>query len=203
MSTKAWDSRLAYAIARPLRDTRVHPNHVTTASMLVGLAAAALYAAGTAPLVHVAALLWVISAVLDHTDGELARMAGKSTAWGAAYDRATDLLVRLALFTGMGVGLRRGPLGDAAPLLGLAAGIAFVVIFGLRSAIIRRRGRDAVAQPTVGGFEIEDVLYLIAPLTWFGGLEPFLVAAGIGAPLYAMWAARSYRLATAPAAAHS
>ncbi len=168
--------------------------------MVVGLAAAALYATGVTTLLHVAALLWVVSAVLDHADGELARMAGKSTAWGASYDRASDLVVRLALFTGMGVGLRGGSLGDAAPVLGLSAGLAIVVIFALRGAIIRRRGHEAVAQPAVAGFELEDVLYLIAPLTWFGGLEPFLAAAGIGAPLYAVWAARSYRLATAPAA---
>ena len=200
---KAWDSRLAHWLVTPLRDTRVHPNHVTTVGTAVGLSAAALYASGVPALVNLGAGVWVLSAVLDHADGELARMAGKSTAWGAAYDRASDLLVRLALFTAMGVGLRDGALGLAAPLCGLAAGVAFVAIFTLRGAIIRRRGRDAVAQPTVGGFEIEDVLYLIAPLTWLGGLEPFLVAAGIGAPLYALWAARSYRLATAPVAARS
>jgi CDP-alcohol phosphatidyltransferase-like enzyme len=200
---QAWDSRLARWLVTPLRDTRVHPNHVTTVGTAVGLSAAALYASGVPALVNLGAGVWVVSAVLDHADGELARMAGKSTAWGAAYDRASDLLVRLALFTAMGVGLRDGALGPAAPLCGLAAGVAFVAIFTIRGAIIRRRGRDAVAQPTVGGFEIEDVLYLIAPLTWLGGLEPFVVAAGIGAPLYALWAARSYRLATAPAAVRS
>lgn len=200
---KAWDSRLARWLVTPLRDTRVHPNHVTTFGTVVGLSAAALYASGEPALLNLGAGVWVVSAVLDHADGELARMAGKSTAWGAAYDRASDLLVRLALFTAIGVGLRDGALGLAAPLCGFAAGVAFVAIFSLRGAIIRRRGRDAVAQPTVGGFEIEDVLYLIAPLTWLGGLEPFLVAAGIGAPLYALWAARSYRLATAPAVARS
>jgi len=200
---KAWDSRLAHWLVTPLRDTRVHPNHVTTVGTAVGLSAAALYASGVPALVNLGAGVWVVSAVLDHADGELARMAGKSTAWGAAYDRASDLLVRLALFTAMGVGLRDGALGPAAPLCGLAAGVAFVAIFTIRGVIIRRRGRDAVAQPTVGGFEIEDVLYLIAPLTWLGGLETFLVAAGIGAPLYALWAARSYRLATAPAALRS
>jgi phosphatidylglycerophosphate synthase len=200
---QAWDSRLARWLVTPLRDTRVHPNHVTTVGTAVGLSAAALYASGVPALVNLGAGVWVVSAVLDHADGELARMAGKSTAWGAAYDRASDLLVRLALFTAMGVGLRDGALGPAAPLCGLAAGVAFVAIFTIRGAIIRRRGRDAVAQPTVGGFEIEDVLYLIAPLTWLGGLETFLVAAGIGAPFYALWAARSYRLATAPAAVRS
>jgi phosphatidylglycerophosphate synthase len=181
----------------------VHPNHVTTLGTVVGLTAAALYASGVPALLHVGAGVWVVSAVLDHADGELARMAGKSTAWGAAYDRASDLLVRLAMFTAIGAGLRDGSLGLAAPLCGVTAGVAFVAIFTLRGAIIRRRGRDAVAQPAVGGFEIEDILYVIAPLTWLGGLEPFLVAAGIGAPLYALWAARSYRLATAPAAARS
>ena len=179
----------------------MHPNHVTTFGTLVGLTAAALYASGTPALVDLGACVWVVSAVLDHADGELARMSGKCTEWGAAYDRASDLLVRLALFTAIGVGLRSGPLGIAAPLCGLAAGIAFVAIFSFRGAIIRRQGRDAVAQPAVGGFEIEDVLYLIAPLTWLGGLGPFIVAAGIGAPLYALWAARSYRLAATPAAA--
>jgi phosphatidylglycerophosphate synthase len=202
-TTTAWDSRLARWLVSPLRDTRVHPNHVTTFGTLVGLTAAALYATGTPALLDLGAGVWVVSAVLDHADGELARMADKCTPWGAAYDRASDLLVRLALFTGIGVGLREGPLGLAAPLCGLAAGIAFVAIFSLRGAIIRRRGRDAVAQPAAGGFEIEDVLYLIAPLTWLGGLGPFVVASGIGAPLYALWAARSYRLATAPAAARS
>lgn len=202
-ATKAWDSRLARWLVTPLRDTWVHPNHLTTVGMLVGLTAAALYATGTPALLHLGAAVWVVSAVLDHADGEFARLAAKTSAWGAAYDRASDLLVRLALFTGMGVGLRAGSLGAAAPLCGLAAGLAFVAIFSLRGAIIRRRGRDAVEQPAVGGFELEDVLYLIAPLTWLGALEPFIVAAGIGAPLYAVWAARSYRLVTAPAAARS
>lgn len=202
-TTRAWDTRLARWLVTPLCATRVHPNHVTTVGTLVGLTAAALYATGWPALVNLGAAVWVASAVLDHADGELARMAGKSTPWGAAYDRASDLLVRLALFTGIGVGLRQGQLGLAAPLCGLAAGVAFIAIFSLRGAIIRRRGRAAVAQPALGGFEVEDVLYLIAPLTWLGGLEPFLVAAGIGAPLYALWAARSYRLAMSPTAARS
>jgi phosphatidylglycerophosphate synthase len=169
----------------------------------VGLGAAALFATGAPTATHVAGALWVASAVLDHADGELARLADKATVWGAAYDRLADLVVRLAVFAGIGVGLRHGPLGIAAPLLGLTAGVAFVVIFGLRGAIIRRRGRDAVAQPMLAGFELEDVLYLITPLTWLGALGPFLAAAGIGAPLYAVWAARSYRLAAAPSAATS
>ena len=46
-----------------------------------------------------------------------------------------------------------------------------------------RGGKSATEQPCFAGFEIEDVLYLIGPITWLGVLRPFLIAAGIGAPL--------------------
>jgi phosphatidylglycerophosphate synthase len=193
--SKAWDSRLAHRVALLLRDTRVHPNHVTTVAMLAGLAGAALYAGGTAWARNWGAVLYLLSAILDHVDGELARLANKCSLRGQTYDRVADLVVRLALFVGMGLGLRHGPLGGAAVAFGLAAGVAFVSIFVLRGAIARRRGWDAIAQPAVAGFELEDVLYVIAPVTWLGWLAPFVVAAGIGAPIFAAWMARAYRIA--------
>ena len=51
---------------------------------------------------------------------------------------------------------------------------------------------DAFAQPRVAGFELEDILYVIAPLTWLGWLGPFLVASPIGTPLFALWTARQF-----------
>jgi phosphatidylglycerophosphate synthase len=183
---KTWDSRVANALVRPLRDTAVHPNHVTTVGLLVGLAGAAWFARGDRASADLGALLYVASAIVDHADGELARMTGKTSEFGHAYDRACDLAVKLSTFVGMGLGLRHGPLGRAAPVLGLAAGAALVAIFRSRSELARRRGREvAFRQPSAGGFEIEDVLYVIAPITWAGLLSPFLVAAGIGAPLFA------------------
>lgn len=183
---KTWDSRIANAIVSPLRDTAVHPNHVTTVGLLVGLAGAACFARGDRASANLGALLYVVSQVVDHADGELARMTGKTSEFGHSYDRACDLAVKLSTFVGIGLGLRHGPLGRLAPVLGLAAGGALVAIFRSRSEIAARRGREvAFRQPAAGGFEIEDVLYLVAPVTWAGGLARFLVAAGIGAPLFA------------------
>ena len=186
-ATKPWDSRLANLLVRPLRGTAVHPNHVTTVSFAMGLVAAASYAWGSPDL---GAALWVATAILDHADGELARMTGKTSAFGAAYDRATDLVVKIALFAGMGFGFRHGPLGQWAILAGLVAGVSFVTIFLLRSELSRRDPKAATTQPTAGGFEIEDILYVIAPLTWAGVLLPFVLAAAVGAPLFALWTAR-------------
>ncbi len=58
----------------------------------------------------------------------------------------------------------------------------------------------AVGYPGVAGFELEDGIYLIAPATWFGWLEPFFVAAGIGAAVYCLWTA--WRLFAPRAARH-
>ena len=187
MATKPWDSRLALALVWPLRDTRVHPNHVTTAALLTGLAAAALYAMATPRTADLGAGLWVLASILDHADGELARLTGKVTAFGHRYDRAADLIVKLSLFAGMGASLRHGPLERWGLPLGVLGGASLLAIFLIRSAIARRRGPGAFRQPEAGGFEIEDILYLIAPLTWLGWLAPFLVAVAIGTPLFTLW----------------
>jgi phosphatidylglycerophosphate synthase len=192
VATKPWDSRLAYWLVSPLRDTRVHPNHLTTLGLAVGVAAASLFATGRSSSMHWGAAMFVVSAIIDHADGELARMTGKTSAFGHAYDRTADLIVKLSMFLGMGIGVRSqyGPLGVAA---GAAGGAALVAIFLMRSALARRQGPSALVQPAAGGFEIEDILYVIAPVTWTGWLGPFVLAVGIGAPLFALWIATGFR----------
>jgi phosphatidylglycerophosphate synthase len=196
MPTKPWDSRLAHALILPLRETRVHPNHVTTMALATGLAAAGLYAVATPAAVDAGAALWVVASILDHADGELARLTGKVSVFGHRYDRAADLIVKLALFAGMGASLRHGPLQHWGIPLGVLGGASLVAIFVLRGAIVRRRGIGAFKQPVAGGFELEDILYAIAPLTWIGWLGPFLVCTAIGTPLFALWCGwRLWRLA--------
>ena len=80
----------------------------------------------------------------------------------------------------------------AGSVCGLLAGVSLLSIFALRTRIARLRGWGALRQPAAGGFELEDILYLIAPLTWFGGLSYFVAAASVGAPLFALWTAAQY-----------
>jgi len=185
--TKPWDSRLAALLVRPLEGTRAHPNHLTTVGLVTGLLSASLYARGGG-WADLGGALLVATMIIDHGDGELARATGKTSSFGHTYDRIVDLVVKLCTFVGMGIGLSSGPLGAWAPALGATTGVALLVIFNARGALARRRSAaEAFHQPSFGGFEIEDVLYLIAPLTWLGVLPWFLVAAGIGAPLFAAW----------------
>jgi hypothetical protein len=69
----------------------------------------------------------------------------------------------------------------------MLAGGATGLIVLLRLELERRAGRSATRQPNLLGFELQDLMYLVGPVTWLGGLEPFLTLAAIGAPLYALF----------------
>jgi archaetidylinositol phosphate synthase len=180
LNAKPWDARLAALLVRPLRETAVHPNHLTTVRLLVGLFGAYLFALGKSP--NIAASVIVLSNFLDHTDGELARMTGKTSRAGHNYDVAADALVTVALFVCIGIGVR-ATIGAAGLWLGLAAGVAVAGIFHLRNVIENNHGKRATAQPRLFGFEAEDILYLLPCVTLADALEEFLYAAAIGAPI--------------------
>ena len=46
---------------------------------------------------------------------------------------------------------------------------------------------DAHGYPAFAGIELEDGIYLLAPITWLGMLMPFFVAATVGATVYFLW----------------
>jgi phosphatidylglycerophosphate synthase len=182
-----WDARLARRLVRPLSQSRIRPNHLTTVRLAVGLGGALLLARGTYTAMNVGALLIVISNFLDHTDGELARMTGKGSRLGHWYDLASDALVTILLFSGMGLGVavtQPRVLGALPLVLGIVAGAAVALIFLLRMGIESVGGKAASKQGVLAGFETEDALYLLPLVTLCHGTAPFLAAAAIGAPLF-------------------
>jgi len=196
---RPWDARLARVLVTPLADTWVTPNHLTTVRLAVGLAAAAAFTPGTYGWSNIAALLLALSNFLDHTDGELARISGKSSRIGHLYDLACDAVVTILLFMAMGAGVAAHSatvLQSPPALLGALAGGAVALIFYLRMRIEELAGKAASRQGSVGGFETEDVLYLLPLVTLFNGVVPFLVAASVGAPLFALWVIIAYRRVT-------
>jgi phosphatidylglycerophosphate synthase len=188
---RPWDARLGRRLVTPLKDSWVTPNHLTTVRLIVGLAGALAFTPGTWGWTNLAALLIILSNFLDHTDGELARISGKSSRIGHLYDLASDALVTILLFCCIGIGVaatatRTMPFGAAPALMGTVAGAAVALIFYLRMRIEELLGKAGTRQSSLAGFETEDVLYLLPLVTLFGGLTPFLLAASVGAPLFAL-----------------
>lgn len=181
-----WDQRLARFLVRPLVHTPVTPNHVTTLRLLVGLGACAVFAEGDPAWANWGALLFVLSNFIDHADGELARLSGKASRFGHNYDITCDALVHTLVFTAIGFGLRESALGEWAVALGLVAGVSVGILFWIFSHRHRLYGRAGV-QPRWGGFDLEDVLYLVAPIVWLDGQLPLLFVAAGASPLAALW----------------
>ncbi|MHA1538215.1 MAG: CDP-alcohol phosphatidyltransferase family protein [Alphaproteobacteria bacterium] len=189
----AHDNRIAIVIARALARTPVSPNAVTAVVLLLGIGAGFLFASGERWLVHLAPVPFMLAMLGDHVDGNLARLTGKGSTFGHYFDHAAMATAYAGMFVGAGIGLSSGWLGVWAIVLGGLAGVSAAAIFGLRIGVEIRAGKEYVAQPNFLGFEPEDTLYIVGPVTWLGVLGPFVIAAGIGTPvflLYIVWQSR-------------
>lgn len=188
------DARLARRLITPLIGTPITPNHLTTLRLLIGVVGAYYLSVGSFWSCSLGALLIAVSNFVDHTDGELARISGQSSKIGHFYDLACDSVVTVLLFVGLGfyVGVHHPSMIVPAQWLGGVAGVAVALIFFLRMRIESMAGKNGTKQASMAGFETEDVLYLLPVVTLLNGMTPFLVAASIGAPLFAVWVVVDY-----------
>ncbi len=198
-----WDQRLARWLMRPLARTPLRPNHITTLSLALGVAAGLLFARGEARAAGWGAALFMLARFVDHADGELARLTGRTSRIGYYYDYVVGALSSVALFAGIGVGYAGGPLGGWALALGLAASGAALAGLGFGLAADARRGSDDGPYPQWGPFELEDGIYLIGPFTWLGGLAGFFVLGALGQIVFSAFRLRDLRRAHPLAAAAS
>ncbi|MBL6945418.1 MAG: CDP-alcohol phosphatidyltransferase family protein [Rhodospirillales bacterium] len=191
MKNAPWDQRAARILVRPLVHTPVTPNQVTIVTLIFALAGAGLLATGDAVAANWGVGLFVFARFLDHFDGELARQSGKTSKLGYYLDYISGALSYGALFACIGIGLRDSGLGPWAYVLGFAgtasALISMFLNLGIDAEDDAIEEGDAVGYPGFAGFELEDGIYLLAPITWLGFLQPFFVAAGIGATVYCLW----------------
>lgn len=149
---RTWDARLARWLVTPLKNTRVVPNHLTTLRLAVGLAGAYCLAQGGFAWANAGALFVVLSNFIDHTDGELARISGKSSKLGHFYDLASDAFVTVALFVSMGIGIAARGEQQLMPIaLGTLAGVAVALIFYLRMRIESFAGKAGTKQGPMPG----------------------------------------------------
>ena len=176
---------------KPLVKTSVTPNHITTVRLITAVLAAGAFAMGKPFWNFYGGLIFILSAFIDRADGELARVSGRTSPEGHAYDLLCDALANTLAFIGIGIGLRHGPLGSWTILLGLIAGAAIGGIFWLIAKIETAKKDGTPVFASKAGFDPDDGLFLLGPIAWAGAkaLAPLLIAAAIGAPLFAIWTA--------------
>ncbi len=171
---------------RPLANTAVTPNQLTAVRLLGGLAAGAAFAVGDPWWTNVAAALFVVSMFLDRADGELARLSGKTSAWGHKFDLVSDCLANAIAFIGIGIGLRDSALGLWAPVLGVIAGAAVAMVLWLVMRLEDGGGERAGELGGFAGADPDDAMIVVPIVMALGGAMPLLIAAAIGAPAFTM-----------------
>jgi phosphatidylglycerophosphate synthase len=117
-SGKATDgiySRFNRFLCRPavrlLTHTPVTPNWVTLGGLVVGIAAAFMYARGFYAAYVAGALLFFLSGLFDDADGMLARVKFRESVFGTWFEGFVDETTYVLLFSGITAGLyrERGP----------------------------------------------------------------------------------------------
>lgn len=190
MKNPPWDQRIARVLVRPLVRSPVTPNQLTVVNLIVALVGAGLLATGDVALINWGVGLFVLARFLDHFDGELARQKNMKSRLGYYLDYISGGVSYAALFFAIGWGLRGGALGSWALALGsIGATVAIASMFlnlGIDKASKLEDGA-ATGYPGFAGFELEDGIYLLAPITWLGWIEPFFVLCGVGAGVYTLW----------------
>lgn len=183
--------RLSRPLTRLLLRTRVSPNVVTVAGMLIGIAGGVLFAWPGAETTVLAIGLLLVSGVLDCSDGELARLTFAESRLGHWLDITGDTVVHLALLGGIAFRLAATGTMPGWPVLALLAlGVsgAFVVITWSENTEDRRRRVAAWENRVLDG--------VLSPLTtrdWYvfvlgfalaGRLDLMVPAAAVGAQVF-------------------
>jgi CDP-diacylglycerol--glycerol-3-phosphate 3-phosphatidyltransferase len=141
---RKWSPGLLRPFVRLLQRAAITPNQVTLAALLLALVAGTLVALG---LLVAAALVLLLSGLLDALDGELARQSGGATPFGAFLDSIADHYGDLAVYLGIAWLVLEA--GDLMTLL-----LVMVAMFGslIGSQIRSRAGMLGLDTKDVGFF---------------------------------------------------
>jgi len=186
VSHDTWLHRIVRVGVRPLIATPVTPNQLTTVRLALGLGAAGLFAVGDPALYTPGAVAFILSMLFDRADGELARLGGKTSRWGHAYDLVSDGVCNAAVFAGIGIGLRDGSYGNWAVPMGLLAAVAVASILWLVIRLEQIEGQRAGELHGAAGFDPDDAMLAVPVAVLLGWEEGLLLAASIGAPFFAV-----------------
>lgn len=191
--------RLSRPLSRLAVRRRLTPNQVTLLSLAVGVAAAWCFGQANLALALLGFALYTIAVVLDHADGEIARLTLTESSFGAALDVAVDTVIHALLVLGMG-GAAQRVAGGGAALFGIAAALGVVASAMMtRAAPPAAGGLGAIlnALSNRDGFYAMLVLFVtgLALLPW--ALPAFMLAVAAGS--HAFWLGRlAYGLAQRP-----
>jgi CDP-diacylglycerol--glycerol-3-phosphate 3-phosphatidyltransferase len=163
--------RLMGPLARGLIVAGVQPNTITTLGTLVVIGSGVAFGSGA---IRLGGVLLLFSGLFDLLDGQVARLGGKTTTFGAFYDSTLDRVGEAAVFTGLIFYFLTGPLPADLKPRAIAAGLVALVA-SLLVSYTRARAEALGVDNKVGiAARAERILLL--------GLPALVLGAGPGRP---------------------
>jgi phosphatidylglycerophosphate synthase len=173
-------------ISRALVWTPVTPNQVSVVSLAIGLVAVWCFWNATVASAFLGVLLHVLACIVDHADGEIARLTFQESTAGARLDWTIDTAVQAGLVLAIGV-TAEGPLMDAVGVLA-AAGVILSAVFARRLSRQTEAGASGGLLRTIAN---RDVFYLVllsfAVVRWLAPSLVFVVALVVAAGSQGYW----------------
>jgi phosphatidylglycerophosphate synthase len=174
-------------ISRLLVRTTVTPNQVSLVSLVIGLGAIWCFWHATAASAWLGVLVYTLACIVDHADGEIARLTFQESRLGANLDWTIDTIIHVGIVLGLGVS-SGGRLMGVIGLLG-ATGVT------LSAVLARYLAREIEIGPPVGGVIAHignrDLFYIVllsfAALRWLAPSLVFVVAVVVAVGSQAYW----------------
>ena len=119
---------LAFLLVISVYNTKIKPDHLTIAAIVMGLFGGLFYSLGSLTGSILGALFYVLFNIFDCSDGQLARIKKNGTSVGRILDGIADYIATIAIYTGIAVGYSNKAGQPSLMLLLLAlAGISIII----------------------------------------------------------------------------
>jgi phosphatidylglycerophosphate synthase len=119
---------LAFLIVICVYNTRVKPDHLTLAAMIMGIIGGCFYSCGSHLSCITGAIFYLLFNIFDCSDGQLARIKKNGSTFGRLLDGIADYIAAIAIYAGIVIGFSNNPAQPSSLVLLVAlAGISIIV----------------------------------------------------------------------------
>ena len=175
--------------------TPLSPNMITILSLFIGLVSAAFFFQGTYEKSIIGAGFLLLSAWIDCTDGEVARLKFLESKIGGQLDILCDNLVHFSVFFSIGIGLYHSTGNSIFKYFGILAVVGSLISFLLLSAsIIDEKGKAEMNMPSpkmqktlTNNLANRDFIYFLFLMAIMGRVDIFICITAIGSNFFAAY----------------